>query len=91
MKRFLKSNWRFTAGLSGIAILSVVFMQLDKLILSKVLPLKTFGYYTLAAVVAMNLLRLITPVFGAICPRFTQLVQLDNQAGLTAIYHKASH
>jgi O-antigen/teichoic acid export membrane protein len=86
----LRSIWRFAAGLSGIAILSTIFTQLDKLILSKLLSLEAFAYYTVAAVVAMNLVRLVTPVFTAIYPRFTQLVELDDQAGLIALYHKAS-
>ncbi len=86
----LKNIWHFAAGLSGIAILSTIFTQLDKLILSKLLPLEAFAYYTVAAVVAMNLIRLVTPVFTAIYPRFTQLVELDDQAGLIALYHKAS-
>lgn len=89
-KTLLRSVWRFAAGLSGIAILSTIFTQLDKFILSKLLPLETFAYYTVAAVVAMNLIRLVSPVFTAIYPRFTQLVELDDQVALTVLYHKAS-
>ena len=43
-------------------------MQLDKVILSKILSLEMFGYYTLASMVAMSLGRLALPIFT----QFTQ-------------------
>jgi O-antigen/teichoic acid export membrane protein len=53
------------------------------------LTLEMFGYYTLAWVVAISLYRVIGPVFSALYPRFTQLVSLDDQAGLKQLYHKS--
>ncbi|MFH0948123.1 MAG: oligosaccharide flippase family protein, partial [Elusimicrobiota bacterium] len=88
-KQLLRGIWRFTAGMSGIAILATVLTQLDKVILSKMLSLEMFGYYALASVVAMSLTRLFTPVFYSIYPRFTQLVSIDNQNGLIRLYHKS--
>jgi hypothetical protein len=35
--------------MSGITITALVLMQLDKVILSRLLPLKFFGYYILLA------------------------------------------
>ena len=78
---------RFAAGMTGITVLVTILTQLDKVILSKMLPLEIFGYYTLAGVVAMTLYRLIGPVFSAIYPRFTQLVSLGDQHGLKELYH----
>lgn len=88
-KQLLVGIWRFAAGMSGISILSTILTQLDKIILSKMLTLEMFGYYTLAGVVAMSLYRLIGPVFSAIYPRFTQLVSLADQVGLKQLYHKS--
>jgi O-antigen/teichoic acid export membrane protein len=88
-KQLLKGIWRFAAGLSGISILSVILAQLDKIILSRMLTLEMFGYYTLAWVVAISLYRVIAPVYSALYPRFTQLVYLDDQAGLKQLYHKS--
>ncbi len=87
-KQLLKGIWRFSAGMSGIGILSLVLMQLDKIILSKMLSLEMFGYYTLASMVAMSLMRFYTPVFYSIYPRFTELVSFDNQDELKRLYHK---
>jgi O-antigen/teichoic acid export membrane protein len=83
----LHGIWRFSAGMSGISILAVILTQLDKIILSKILSLEMFGYYTLASMVAMSLSRLFTPFFFSVYPRFTQLVTLDDQRGLKQLYH----
>ncbi|MCL0030158.1 oligosaccharide flippase family protein [Thermodesulfovibrionales bacterium] len=88
-KQLLKGIWRFTAGMSGIAILAVILTQLDKIILSRMLSLEMFGYYMLASIVAMSLGRLFTPIFHSIYPRFTQLTSLDDQEGLKQLYHKS--
>jgi len=88
-KQLLKGVWRFAAGMSGISILAVILTQLDKIILSKMLSLEMFGYYTLASVVAMSLGRLFTPVFYGFYPRFTQLVSMGDQEGLKQLYHKS--
>jgi len=88
-KQLLKGIWRFTAGMSGIAVLATILTQLDKVILSKMLSLEMFGYYALASMVAMSLGRLFTPVFFSIYPRFTQLVSIDDQEGLKRLYHKS--
>jgi O-antigen/teichoic acid export membrane protein len=53
------------------------------------LSLEMFGYYTLAGMIAMTLYRLIGPVFLAVYPRFTQLVELNDQETLKQLYHKA--
>ncbi len=88
-KQLFKSIWRFTVGMSGISVLSVLLTQLDKVILSKILSLEMFGYYMLASVVAMSLARLFTPVFFSIYPRLTQLVSINDQVELKRFYHKS--
>ena len=88
-KRLLAGIWRFAAGMSSISILTTILTQLDKIILSKMLTLEMFGYYTLAGVVAMSIYRLIGPVFSAIYPRFTQLASLADQDGLKQLYHES--
>ena len=70
----LKNVWRFTAGMSGIALSAVVFTQLDKIILSKTLGLEEFGHYMLASVVAGSLYLLIMPFYNVIYPRLSAFV-----------------
>ena len=70
----LKSVWRFTAGMSGIGLTSLVFTQLDKVILSKMLGLEAFGHYMLATVVVSGLSVLVAPLFNVMYPHFSALV-----------------
>ena len=72
----LKRLWRFTLGMSGIAILSLILTNLDKVILSKILPLEKFGYYSLAASVVAGLYYITGSVFSAFFPHFSKLVAL---------------
>lgn len=78
--------WRFSAGMSAIAIASILLMQLDKTLLSKILSLEDFGRYTLAGVVASALYVLLTPVFNVIYPRLTALVASDNSHEVLELY-----
>lgn len=87
-KQLFKGIWRFAAGMSGISALAVILAQLDKVILSKMLSLEMFGYYTLASMVAMSLGCFFTPVFSSIYPRFTQLFSIGDQEGLKHLYHQ---
>jgi O-antigen/teichoic acid export membrane protein len=89
-KNILKEIWRFAAGMSGISILATILTQLDKVILSKLLSLSEFGYYTFAATVAAVLFRLVGPVFTAYYPRLTELVSKNDQTELIHTYHQGS-
>jgi len=89
-RELLLNIWRFAAGMTGITVLVTILMQLDKVILSRMLSLEMFGYYALASVVAMNLGRFISPVFSATYPRLTNLVELGATEEITSLYHKSA-
>jgi O-antigen/teichoic acid export membrane protein len=65
--------WRFSAGLAVTAVIAVVFLQSDKVVLSKVVPLTDLGRYTLAWIAARSLYALTAPTFGAIYPQISSL------------------
>jgi O-antigen/teichoic acid export membrane protein len=73
---------RFAAGVGGINVLSYLLTQIDKIILSKILPLDGFGYYTLAWTLGTFVFRFIGPIFNAYYPRITQLVTQGGRAEL---------
>ena len=81
--------WRFTASVSINAIVGVLLTQLDKVILSKMLSLTMFGYYTLAATVASFLWAIIVPVNSALFPKFAQLVEVRDDFQLANLYHRS--
>jgi O-antigen/teichoic acid export membrane protein len=86
----LRNVWRFAAGMRGIAVSTIILTQLDKILLSKLLPLKTFGYYTLATAVGNGLYILITPVFNATFPRLSALVAMRDGEGVRGLYHRGT-
>ena len=86
----LRSIWRFAAGMTGISIVTLFLVQTDKILLSTLLPLDMFGYYTLANTAAVASVFLVSAVFMAMFPRFSQLVALGDQDGLKNLYHQAS-
>jgi O-antigen/teichoic acid export membrane protein len=83
-------NWRFVGGMTGITLLATVLTQTDKIVLSNMLPLEMFGYYSLAAAIAGALTYISNPVFSALFPRFTQAVGGGNALELASLYHKGS-
>lgn len=87
----LRNIWRFAAGMSGITLSAIILTQLDKVILSKLLSLEMFGYYTLAGVVSSVVPAiLVGPVFNALFPRFTSLVAIQDEPALNILYHQGS-
>ena len=85
----IRRLWRFAAGMTGISVLALVLMQADKVILSRLLTLEKFGYYSLAAVVASSLFVITLPIFTAVFPRFSQLVAIGDEHALRTLYHQS--
>lgn len=83
--------WRFSAGMSGVALSAIALTQSDKIILSKVISLRDFGYYALATVVAGVLYRLVTPLFNVIYPRFSNMVAKGDESALRHLYRLATN
>lgn len=86
----LKSVWKYAAAISACSIIGVVMSQLDKVILSRMLTLKMFGYYSLAATVASAISMIIIPFFTAVFPRFVQLHELGKTNELPFLFHRTS-
>ena len=82
--------WGYAAGWAGNTVGIAIAQQTDKVIVSKMLPLEQFGYYTLAGTVASFLWTLVLPVSLAAFPRFNQRVALGDEAGLADEYDKAN-
>ena len=89
-KDLLASNWRFAGGMTGVTVLVAILTQTDKVILSKMLSLETFGYYSLATVIASALTHISNPIFTALFPRFSQAAGSGKDTGLALLYHKGS-
>lgn len=82
----LRKSWHYATGIIAITMLSTVLTQMDKLILTRLIDLKEFGYYVLASTAAATIYKLSHPVFNAFLPRLTQLHSLGDQAELLRTY-----
>lgn len=82
----LKRIGRFSAGMLGITLTGLAVTQIDKAILSGLLPLAAFGEYMLAIAIVGVLIVLINPLFSLIFPRFSALVATNDTVGLRHLY-----
>lgn len=68
----------------------VVVTQLDKLLLSKVLTLADYGYFTLVATISSGVMVLSWPVSTAVLPRMTALLSENREEEMLLLYRKAT-
>jgi O-antigen/teichoic acid export membrane protein len=89
-KELLSGIWKFALGMMGIAFISAINIQIDKLVTSKILDLKSFGYYSLASTISQVPLLIVSPIIVAIFPVFTKFVSANNIKDKTIYFHKFS-
>ncbi|BAU73422.1 oligosaccharide flippase family protein [Metapseudomonas furukawaii] len=80
----------FAAGLAYTGGIWVLVTQLDKLLLSKYLSLKDYGYFSLVATLSAAILLLSGPVSRAILPRMTILLSQNKEQEMIALYRTAT-
>ena len=85
--RSVNRTWRFAAGMSVLMLLSAVLVHADKLLLSRLLVLRDFGYYTLGSLIASSLYVLSLPVFYAIFPMLSGRVASSDERGGREVFH----
>lgn len=86
----LKEVWRYAAGMAGTSLVVLVLTQTDKLILSKMLTLEEFGYYSLAITLAGTGIGMIVgSIQTTYFPQFSQLVAQNKIDELRDLYHRA--
>ncbi len=86
----IKDRWRFSLGMGGISLTGYLLTHLDKLVLSRLLSLESFGHYSLAGTLARGLYVMITPVFNAYFPRFSALAPGADKVSMRLCYHNAA-
>ncbi|MCT7990062.1 hypothetical protein NG794_16955 [Laspinema sp. D6] len=74
----------------GITFLTMLLTPVDKVLLSKILILTEYGYYTLAATVAGTLYMLISPITPDWFPHLTQLFASQDFPKLIRTYHQGA-
>lgn len=69
----LRSVGIYAFSMAGAALLGALTVQMDRIVLSKMASIAQFGYYSIAASVALGALQIIYPLTQAIMPRAIQL------------------
>jgi len=86
----LKKVMAFSGGMLAITVISLVLMQIDKIILSKMVPLAEFGVYVFSFTLASSLYTFVSPVVQAIYPRLVELIAVNNTRDLIQLYHNSA-
>lgn len=85
----LRGVFGFSAGVMGITLLSIALTQLDKVVLTRVLPLREFGYYALAGSIASILNLAAAAINSAAFPVLSQLAAQGDDRALATMYHRS--
>jgi O-antigen/teichoic acid export membrane protein len=86
----IRATWRFTASVGGNSLLAALLKQSDRLILTRLLPLRYLGYYSAASTAAGSVALLYQPVISSALPRFSTLFGAGHTDELARAYHKLS-
>lgn len=81
---------KFSLTIAFTASVWVMVTQTDKLVLSSLLPLAEYGYFTLAVLVASGIIVVGGPVSGAILPRMTKLEAENNREKVITLYRQST-
>jgi O-antigen/teichoic acid export membrane protein len=74
----------------AVTVLSIVLTNLDKILLSRIVSLESFGYYALATTVAGAMYMLVVPLDNAIYPRLVELSTVEETESLASLYHQGA-
>jgi O-antigen/teichoic acid export membrane protein len=86
----LKPVLKFSMSIAFTSSVWVLVTQTDKLVLSKLMPLAEYGYFTLAVLVASGVNAISSPIGGAIMPRMAKLEAEGDHAGLILVYRQST-
>lgn len=86
----IEEIWKFSGGIMLTTFLAILLTQIDKVLLSGLLSLESFGYYTLATTVAGLLYVVIAPITTAFYPRMVELATRGDQIFLAHTYHQGA-
>jgi len=86
----LKPVLKFSLTIAFTSSVWVLVTQTDKLVLSKLLPLAEYGYFTLAVLVAGGVMVISGPISVAIMPRMAKLEAEGDHAGLIRVYRQST-
>ncbi len=88
---FFKKVFSNTTKIAALSILWIVTYQLDKVLLSKTLPLVEYGYFSLITILCAGIIMIAGPIKRAIQPTISIMFLSDGISKSIDLYRKASH
>lgn len=86
----IRNVLKFSLSIGFTSTVWVLITQTDKLVLSKLLPLADYAYFTLAVVLASGVILIGGPISAALLPRMTSLNAARNAPELIRVYRTAT-
>jgi O-antigen/teichoic acid export membrane protein len=86
----LRESRSLAGSMLFLSIVWILFNQTDRLVLSRVLTLSDFGYFSIAASLAGGILVLIPPLAQVVQPRMTILASQGRTEDLMTLYLSAT-
>lgn len=84
--RLIKKILGFSAGFFATSVVGYLLTETDKILVSKMLSLEVFGYYTLACVLANFPQMIATPINSTFYPKLAQLVSRNDDESILSLY-----
>ncbi len=86
----LRNVLKFSLTIAFTGSVWLLVTQTDKLLLSKLLPLKDYAFFTLAVLLAGGVMVVSGPVSNALMPRLAKLSAEGDEVGLIRLYCNAT-
>lgn len=83
----LLSLRRFATGMSITQLLAVITMNLDRILLARLLPATSFGHYALASATASSLSGVGHPIISVVTPKLMYAFGSEDRIGAIQQYH----
>ncbi|GHZ93417.1 polysaccharide biosynthesis protein [Vibrio cholerae] len=82
--------WKFSLSIAFTSGIWLFITQLDKILLSGILSLKEYGYFTVAVLLANGIFMISGPISQAIMPRMASLYAQDKSYDLKQLYMRST-
>ena len=86
----LRRVLKFSLSISLAVMMYLLGTQADKMVLSNLLTLTDYAYFTLAVLVASSVVIISSPISGALVPRLTKLNAEGNEVELIRLYRNST-
>ena len=92
-KKLFKIDWKFfheilpfSTSITYTSAVQIIVSQFDKLLLSGLLSLKIFGYFSIITIISGGVISLSIPIFTAFQPRITMLAARESMDEMISLY-----